>query len=89
MDTGLVIELAFQAMRMTFVLAGPVLIALLIVGLVIGILQAATQVNESSVSFVPKLVVIVVVLLLAFPVSLAIFIDYVREIILRIPSISN
>jgi len=75
MDTGLVIELAFQAMRMTFVLAGPVLIALLIVGLVIGILQAATQVNESSVSFVPKLVVIVVVLLLAFPVSLAIFID--------------
>ena len=89
MDTGLVIELTFQALRMTFVLAGPVLSALLIVGLVIGILQAATQVNESTVSFVPKLGVLVVVLLIAFPVSLAIFIDYVREIITRIPTILN
>jgi flagellar biosynthetic protein FliQ len=72
---------------MTFVLAGPALIAMHIVGLVIGILPAATQVNESSISFVPKMVVIVVVLIVAFPVSLAIFIDYVREIIIRIPSI--
>jgi flagellar biosynthetic protein FliQ len=89
MDTGLIIELAFQAMRMAFVLAGPTLIALLIVGLVIGILQAATSVNESSVSFVPKLFVLAIVLLVAFPVSLAIFIDYMREIILRIPTILN
>lgn len=89
MDTGLVIELAFQAMRMAFVLAGPILISLLIVGLVIGILQAATSVNESSVSFVPKLGVIAIVLLVAFPVSLTIFIDYLREIIIRIPSILN
>lgn len=87
MDTGLVIELAFQAIRMAFVLGGPVLIALLIIGLVIGILQAATSVNESSVSFVPKLVVIAIVLLISFPVSLAIFVDYVREIIVRIPSV--
>jgi flagellar biosynthesis protein FliQ len=86
MDTGSVIELAFQAMRMTFVLAGPILLALLIVGLVLGILQAATSVNESSVTFVPKLFVVALVLLLAWPVSLAIFIDYVREIIMRIPS---
>jgi flagellar biosynthetic protein FliQ len=86
MDAGSVIELAFQAMRMTFVLAGPILLALLIVGLVLGILQAATSVNESSVTFVPKLFVVAIVLLLAWPVSLAIFIDYVREIIMRIPS---
>lgn len=87
MDTGLVIELAFQAMRMAFVLAGPMLLALLIVGLILGILQAATSVNESSVAFVPKLFVVALVLLLAWPVSLAIFIDYVREIIMRIPTI--
>lgn len=89
MDTGSVIELAFQAMRMTFVLAGPTLLALLIVGLVLGILQAATSVNESSVTFVPKLFVVALVLLLAWPVSLAIFIDYVREIIMRIPTLIN
>jgi flagellar biosynthetic protein FliQ len=68
------------------VLAGPILLALLIIGLVLGILQAATSVNESSVTFVPKLFVVAIVLLLAWPVSLAIFIDYVREIIMRIPS---
>ena len=89
MDTGLIIELTFQAMLMAFVLAGPTLIALLIVGLVIGILQAATSVNESSVSFVPKLFVLAVVLLVAFPVSLVIFIDYMREVIMRIPTILN
>lgn len=87
MDTGLVVELAFQAIRMAFVLGGPVLLALLTIGLVIGILQAATSVNESSVAFVPKLVVIAIVLLISFPVSLAIFVDYVREIIVRIPSV--
>jgi len=76
-------------MRMAFVLAGPILISLLIVGLVIGILQAATSVNESSVSFVPKLAVIAIVLLVAFPVSLTIFVDYLREVIIRIPSVLN
>ena len=89
MESGAVIDLVYQALRMAAMLAGPMLMALLVVGLVIGILQAATQVNESTVSFVPKLAVLAVVLLVAFPVSLAIFIDYVREIITRIPSILN
>jgi flagellar biosynthetic protein FliQ len=72
---------------MAFILSGPVLISLLIVGLVIGILQAATSVNESSVAFIPKLVVIAVVLLIAGPVSLSIFVDYLREVIQELPEI--
>jgi flagellar biosynthetic protein FliQ len=72
---------------MAFVLSGPVLISLLIVGLVIGIIQAATSVNESSVAFIPKLVVIAVVMLIAGPVSLAIFVDYLREVIQELPEI--
>jgi flagellar biosynthetic protein FliQ len=80
-----VIEHAFKALWMAFVLAGPVLISLLIVGLVIGILQAATSVNESSVAFIPKLVVIGVVLLVVGPTSLAMFVDYVRELITELP----
>jgi flagellar biosynthetic protein FliQ len=72
---------------MAFILSGPFLISLLIVGLVIGILQAATSVNESSVAFIPKLVVIAVVLLIAGPVSLAIFVDYLREVIQELPEI--
>jgi flagellar biosynthetic protein FliQ len=87
MDSGLVIEVTFKALWMAFVLSGPVLIALLVVGLVIGILQAATSVNESSVAFIPKLLVIALVLLVAGPVSLALFVDYLREVIMELPDI--
>ena len=88
MDASLVIELVFQALRMALILSGPILLALLIVGLIIGILQAATQLNETTVAFVPKIVVMVLVILLAGPPLLALFSDYLREIILRIPSIT-
>ena len=87
MDAGFVIEVTFEALWMAFVLSGPVLIALLVVGLVIGILQAATSVNESSVAFIPKLLVIALVLLVAGPVSLALFVDYLREVIMELPEI--
>lgn len=86
MDSGLIIEITFKALWMSLVLCGPVLIALLIVGLVIGILQAATSVNESSVAFIPKLLVLGVVLLLVGPSSLGVFVDYLREVILDIPA---
>lgn len=89
MDSTLVIELVFQALRMALILSGPILLALLIVGLIIGILQAATQLNETTVAFVPKIVVMVLVILLAGPPLLALFSDYLREIILRIPSITS
>lgn len=87
MDSGIVIEVTFKALWMAFVLSGPVLIALLVVGLIIGILQAATSVNESSVAFIPKLLVIAVVLLVAGPVSLALFVDYLREVIMDLPEL--
>ena len=87
MDSGFVIEVTFIALWMAFILSGPVLIALLVVGLVIGILQAATSVNESSVAFIPKLLVIALVLLVAGPVSLALFVDYLREVIMELPDI--
>ncbi|MBU6305603.1 MAG: flagellar biosynthetic protein FliQ [Burkholderiaceae bacterium] len=89
MDATLVIELVFQALRMALVLCGPILLALLIVGLIIGILQAATQLNETTVAFVPKIIVMVLVILLSGPPLLALFSDYLREIILRIPSVTS
>jgi flagellar biosynthetic protein FliQ len=57
MESGVILDLVYQALRMAALLAGPILMALLVVGLVIGILQAATSVNESTVSFIPKLVI--------------------------------
>jgi len=86
-EASLVIELVFQALRMALFLSGPILLGLLIVGLIISILQAATQLNETTVAFVPKIIVLAIVILMAGPALLGLFSDYVREIILRIPSL--
>ena len=89
MESGVIIDLVYQALRMAAVLAGPILMALLVVGLIIGILQAATSVNESTVAFVPKLIVLGVVILLIGPVTLALFTDYMKELFARIPGLVN
>ena len=89
MDVSLVIDLALQALKMVAVMSGPFLLSALVVGLVVGVLQAATQINEASVAFVPKLSILVLVLLIAGPVILTLFSDYLREMMARIPSILN
>ncbi len=87
MEASLVVELVFQSMWMALLLSGPILLGLLIVGLIISILQAATQLNETTVAFVPKVIVLAVVILMAGSSLLGLFSDYVREIILRIPTL--
>ena len=89
MESGVIIDLVYHALRMAAVLAGPILMALLVIGLVIGILQAATSVNESTVAFVPKLIVFGVVILLIGPVTLSLFTDYIKELFARIPGLVN
>jgi flagellar biosynthesis protein FliQ len=89
MTVSEIVEFAISALFMAFVLSGPILISLLIVGLIIGILQASTSVNESSVAFIPKLVVIGVVFVLAGPSILALFVDYLRNVIVQIPTLLN
>jgi flagellar biosynthetic protein FliQ len=89
MESGVIIDLVYQALRMAAMLAGPILMALLVVGLVIGILQAATSVNESTVAFVPKLIVFGVVIMLIGPVTLVLFTDYIKELFARIPGLVN
>ena len=89
MESGVIIDLVYQALRMAAILAGPALMALMVLGLVIGILQAATSINETTVSFIPKLLVFGLIILLVGPVSLALFIDYIKELLGRIPSLVN
>ena len=89
METVVIIDLVYQALRMAAVLAGPVIMALMVVGLIIGILQAATSINESTVAFVPKLIVFAAVIVIIGPVSLTLFTDYIRELIARIPGLVN
>ena len=89
MESGVIIDLVYQALRMAAILAGPALMELMVIGLVIGILQAATSINETTVSFIPKLLVFGLIILLVGPVSLALFIDYIKELLGRIPSLVN
>jgi flagellar biosynthetic protein FliQ len=76
-----------QAMTVTLQISAPMLLATLAVGLCIALFQAATQINEMTLTFVPKLIVMAIVLMLAGPWMLQVLIDYTRSLIRSIPSL--
>lgn len=82
-----VITIGQQAMQVTVLLAAPVLLAVLAIGLVVGMFQAATQINELTLSFVPKLIVAVLVLILTGSWMLQTMMDYVRGLVESIPTL--
>jgi flagellar biosynthetic protein FliQ len=69
-----------QALTVALLLAAPLLLAALAVGLVVSVLQAATQINEMTLSFIPKLLALVAALILAGPWMLQIVTDYARSV---------
>lgn len=75
-----------QALYMLLMVAAPIIIVVLIVGLIVSILQAATQVNEPTLSFVPKLIAALVALIIAGPWLLTTLVDYLQGILVSIPS---
>ena len=81
-----VIALGQQALILTAMLAAPMLIAALVVGLVVGMMQAATQINEMTLSFIPKLAVLVGAIFAAGPWMLKLITGYTRQLIESIPS---
>ena len=81
-----VIELGRQAVEVTLLVSAPLFIAALATGLIISIFQAATQINEMTLSFVPKLVAIFVTLVLAGPWMITVLTDFMRRLIESIPS---
>jgi flagellar biosynthetic protein FliQ len=76
-----------QALWVTMLIAAPMLLSALAVGLLIGMLQAATQINEMTMSFIPKLLVIVAALVVAGPWMLGVIVDYTRRLIEQIPAL--
>jgi len=76
-----------QALEMTMLLAAPLLLVALAIGLLIGIFQAATQINEMTLSFIPKLVGMAGALLVAGPWMLKQLIDYTHALLLSIPAL--
>lgn len=87
MTPGTVMEIGRQAIEVTLLMAAPALISALVVGLIISIFQAATQINESTLQFVPKLVAMFIVLLLAGPWMLQYLIDYIQRLFGSIPQL--
>jgi len=81
-----VIELGRQAVEVTLMVSAPLFLAALVTGLVISIFQAATQINEMTLSFVPKLVAIFVTLVLAGPWMLTLLTDFMRRLFESIPA---
>jgi flagellar biosynthesis protein FliQ len=75
-----------QAMEVTLMVAAPLLLVALIIGLIVSIFQAATQINETTLSFIPKLIGIFVALVVAGPWMLTIMLDYMRRVFTDIPN---
>jgi flagellar biosynthesis protein FliQ len=81
-----VIELTRQAILTTLLICAPVLIAGMIVGILVGLAQAVTQIQEQAVSFVPKLLVMVLVLSLTLPWLINQMVQYSHDVIANIPN---
>jgi len=74
-----------QAIEMTLLLSAPLLLSALVIGLIVSIFQAATQINEQTLSFIPKLVGIFLVLVLSGPWMMTMMVDFIRRLFGNIP----
>ncbi|MCC8989097.1 MAG: flagellar biosynthesis protein FliQ [Candidatus Contendobacter sp.] len=82
-----IITLGQRALEMAVLVSAPLLLTALVVGVLISLFQAATQINEMTLSFVPKLLALVIVLLLAGPWMLELLIDFTRNLMKDIPNL--
>ena len=81
------IDLARSAALLTLLIGAPILISGVVVGLVISMLQAVTQVQEQTLSFVPKLIAMVVALMLSLPWIISVMLNYTSNLIRDIPTL--
>jgi flagellar biosynthesis protein FliQ len=82
-----VMDLARSTLMITSMIAAPLLLTALVTGLLIGMLQAATQINEATLSFIPKLLVLVLALFVSGPWILRLLIDFTRNLYANIPTV--
>lgn len=87
MTAETIITIGQQALWVTMLISGPLLVSALAVGLLVGMFQAATQINEMTMSFIPKLFVMVMALILAGPWMLSVITNYTQNLFEQIPSL--
>ena len=86
MDSQQAFHLGQQGLYMMLLVSAPILLAVLVVGLVVSVFQAATQINEATLSFVPKVLAAVAVLAIAGPWMLTMLVEYIQRTLLSIPT---
>ena len=74
-----------EGLKTTILLAAPMLLAGLVVGLIVSIFQAATQINEMTMTFIPKILAVSIALLIFFPWMLQIMMDFITNLFVNIP----
>ena len=87
MDTAMVVDLGRQALWMTMLISAPMLIVALLVGLIIGVFQAATSINEQTLSFIPKLLSIGLAAVVFGGWMINTLVDYTKVLYGRIPGL--
>jgi len=80
-----VIDIGRHALELTLLVSAPLLLSALAVGLLVSVFQAATQINEMTLSFIPKLVAILVMMVLAGPWMISLMTDYIRHTLENLP----
>lgn len=86
MSHQLVVDLARNAILLALMVAGPMLVVALGVGLVVSVVQAVTQIQEQTLAFVPKLVAVAATFLIALPWALQLMVKYTTELFRSLPS---
>ena len=87
MTPDTVIAIIRQALEVAMLAAGPLLLASLFTGLLVSVFQAATQINEMTLSFIPKILVMFVVLVITGPWALQLLVDYITRLLGSIPTL--
>lgn len=84
-----VMTMGRQAVEVLLMMAGPILLVVLAIGLLVSIFQAATQINEATLTFIPKLLGVFFTLLIAGPWMLSVMTDYIRAVFTNIPTLAG
>ena len=85
MNSTAVIAMVREALELTLIISAPLLLTALCAGLVVSIFQAATQINEMALSFIPKLIAVFAAVVIAGPWMLQLLIDYTQRLLTNIP----
>jgi flagellar biosynthesis protein FliQ len=89
MNSTAVISIVSQALEMTLIVSAPLLLTALAVGLLVSIFQAATQINEMTLSFIPKMIGVFVAIVVAGPWMIQLLVDYTQRLFSTIPALAG